>query len=493
VRKLRIGLAQACRSGHGLSARARLLDRLRAEWGFTLIELAIASILLLTVGPPVVAVIVTSSQLGAKDLRQSSADALAAAKIEVIRGMPYDSIGFPGGNPPGTITGSNQLFYGPSTLNGQAITIAYQITYVDDHGAKTQTYADYKRVVVTVTRTSDGTVLATKTTNVAALTGAPDGGSEYLDIRRLLVDMATGNPPLSNVSVSIANGPSAPRAGTTNSAGSVIFPLLAPDTNTSNYYDVTAALAGYSTYPGDLPYAGTGSPAISLEQINHLTGYDDLQTIHMYQNGSVVTVTVYKSDGVTPFPSAATVYMGANTGLAGNTATATVGSPTSASISQLQLGNSYVSPTVSTISIYPANYAFSGQYGTAASMTYANPQLTVAVPNNYPTDLTKTVKLIMYANPVTSNTTLTVTVKRGASNVQNAHVEVSSAATGVANAPSVYLWGNTNSSGQAVFIIPKGTGFTIKATDARASTASLTAQNFSAAGSTSTATVTITP
>ena len=181
------------------------------------------------------------------------------------------------------------------------------------------------------------------------------------------------------------------------------------------------------------------------------------------------------------------------TGLAGNTATATVGSPTSASISQLQLGNSYVSPTVSTISIFPGNYAFSGQYGTAASMTYANPQLSVAVPNNYPIDLTKTVKLIMYANPVTSNTTLTVTVKRGGSNVQNAHVEVSSSATGVANAPSVYLWGNTSSSGTAAFIIPKGADFTIKATDARGSTASITNQSFAAAGSTSTATVTITP
>jgi len=476
-----------------LALAAGLLRRARGERGFTLIELAIASVLLLTIGPPVVAVLVSSSQMGRQDLIQSSADALATSKMELIRGMPYDNIGFSNGNPPGIITASTPALLYTSTLNGQAISISYQISYVNDHGAATQTYADYKRVVVTITRTSDSKVLSTKTTDVTNLTGLADGGSDYLDIRRTVVDMATGNPPLSNVTVSIANGPSAPRTDYTNSVGNVIFPLLAPNTSTSNFYDVTASLSGYSTYPADLPYSGTGSPAISLEQINDLTGFDDNQTIHLYKNGAVVTVTVYKSDGVTPFPSAAAVYMGANTGLAGNTATATVGSPTSASISQLQLGNSYVSPTVSTISIYPANYAFSGQYGTAGSMTYANPQLTVSVPNNYPTDLTKTVKLIMYANPVTSNTTLTVTVKRGASNVQNAHVEVSSAATTVANAPSVYLWGNTNSSGQAVFIIPKGKAFTIKATDARASTASLTNQDFSAAGSTSTATVTITP
>ena len=277
--------------------------------------------------------------------------------------------GFPGGNPAGTIASTNQLFYGPTTLNGQTVAISYQISYVDDHGAKTQTYADYKRVVVTIT--GNGNVLATKTTNVAALTGAAGGGSEYVTIRRLVVDMAAGNPPLANVPVSIANGPSAPRSDTTNAAGSVIFPQLTVNPNTSSFYDVTASAAGYSTYPGDLPYAGTGSPAISLEQVNHLTGNDDLQTIHLYANGIATKVNVYKSDGVTPFPASTTVYMGA--GLAGNTGTAAVGSPTSATISQLQLGNSYLSPAVSTISIFPGNYTFSAQSGTAGSMTYAAP------------------------------------------------------------------------------------------------------------------------
>jgi hypothetical protein len=477
---------------HARAPRGRsrpLLARLRSEVGFGLVELMIASAILLLLGSPIVAVLVTSSQMGASSLTDSSADALAAAKIELVRAMPYDDIGFPDGNPPGTITSSNTLFYGPTKLNGQSISISYDITYVNDHGAKTQTYADYKRVVVTVTRTSDDAVLSTKTTDIAALTGAADGGSEYLDIRRNVVDMSTGNPGLEGASVSIANGPSAPRTDTTDANGSVIFPLLTPDTSTTNYYDVSASLGGYSTYPPDLPYSGTGSPAVSLEQINHLTGYDDLETIHMYKNGSSATVDVYKSDGVTPFPSSTTVYMGS--GLAGNTATANVGSPTAATISSLQLGNSYVSPNVSTISIYPGNYTFSGQSGNASSMTYANPQTSVAVPNNYPTDLSKTVKLIMYANPVTSNATVTVTVKRGSSKVQNAHVEISSSATGVTNAPSVYVWGDTNSSGQVVLIVPRGSGYTITATDARDSTASLTGQTFSS--STASPSLTISP
>ncbi len=467
------------RPGRGLT----WTERLGGEDGFGLVELMVASILLLIVGTPIVALLVSSSQLGSRALVQSSADALATAKIELVRALPYDSVGFPGGNPPGTIDSSNQLFYGPSTLNGQDISIAYAITYVDDHGAKTQTYADYKRVVVTVTNTQDGTVLATKTTDVSGLTG----GSNYLDIRRDVIDMATGSPPLANATVSLASGPSAPRTDTTNTDGSVVFPQLTPNPSTSNFYDVTASLAGYNTYPADLPYSGTGNPAISLEHVNHLTAVDDLQSIRMYESGVAATVNVYEPDGVTPFPASSTVYMGA--GLAGNTATAPAGSP--ATVNQLQLGNHYLTPAVSTIPIYPGNYTFAAQSGTAGSMTYSVPQTSVAVPNNYPTDLAKTVNLLMYANPVTSNTTLTVTVKRGGSNVQDAHVEVSSTSTGAANAPSVYVWGDTNYWGQVSLIVPQGRGYTVQATDARGSTASLTNQTFSS--STSSSTVTITP
>jgi hypothetical protein len=83
-----------------------------------------------------------------------------------------------------------------------------------------------------------------------------------------------------------------------------------------------------------------------------------------------------------------------------------------------------------------------------------------------------------------------VTVKRGSSSLSNAHVEVSSTATGAANAPSVYLWGNT-SSGTATFIIPRGVKYTVTATDARGSTASLTNQSY--ASSTGSASLTVTP
>jgi hypothetical protein len=320
--------------------------------------------------------------------------------------------------------------------------------------------------------------------------------------------MATGNPPLANVAVSLAGGPSAPRSDVTDSLGSVIFPALTVNPNTSNFYDVSASLSGYSTFPADLPYAGTGSPATSPEQVNHLTGNDDFNTIYMYKNGAAVTVNVYKSDGVTPFPGSSTVYMGATSGgamppgyvpgVAGNTATAAP----SATITQLQLGNSHVTPAANTISIFPGSYEFSAESGTASSMTYATPQTPVSVPNNYPTDLTKTVNLVMGASPCTSNTTLTVTVKRSGSAVQNAHVEVypsnTPRNTGVPSAPNVLVWGNTAGSpttGQVTLIVPRnpttgGYSYTIQATDARGSTGTTTQALTTA---TSSATVNIAP
>jgi prepilin-type N-terminal cleavage/methylation domain-containing protein len=475
-----------------------MLALLRSENGFTLIELIFASIILLIVSAPITAIVLTSSELARTSLQRTSVDKVAGAKIELIEAMPYDNIGLSGGNPSGTITSTSpSLLYTPTKINGTPITISYTFSYINDHGAKTVTYGDYKQVVVTIKNTTTGAVLSTKTADIASLAGAADGGADYVDIRRNVVDMAAGSPALSGVTMNLTGGPSAPRSDTSNSSGSVIFPELTANTSSTNFYDIATSLTGYSTYPGDLPYPGTGSPAISLEQVNHQTGADDLQTIHMYKNGISATVNIYKSNGTTVWPSASTVYMNANSGsnvtdgIAGTTAS--VAANSFANINTLSLDNSYISPAVTTINVFPANYEISAESGTASSMTYATPQ-TVAVPSNYPTTLTQTVNLVMGASPCTSNTTLTVTVKRGSSTVQGAHVEVYSTATGQTNAPSVWLWGDTNSSGQVSLIIPtntSGKSYTIKATDARGSTYTATSQSFTS--STGSATLTITP
>jgi hypothetical protein len=477
-----------------------VLGRLRAQEGFTLVELIFATMIMLIASAPITSVLLSSSRLASKSLQRSSIDKVTAAKLELIEAMPYDNIGFTGGNPSGTITSSApSLLYTPTSVNGTPITISYDFSYVNDHGAKTVTYGDYKQVVVTVTNTTTGAVLDTKTANIASLAGAADGGADYVDIRRNVVDMASGSPALSGVTVNLTSGPSAPRSDTTNSVGGVIFPELAANTSNTNFYDVSTSLSGYSTYPGDLPYTGTATPATSLEQVNHQTGADDLQTIHMYKNGIAATVNVYKSNGTTPWPSSSTVYMNANSGtsvtdgIAGTAVNLTA--PTYvATISSLSLDNSYAVPSaVNTVNVFPANYEISAESGTAASMTYAPPQ-TVAVPSNYPTTLSQTLNLLMGASPCTTNTTLTITVKRGSTSLTGAHVEVYSTATGQSTAPNVYVWGDT-SSGTVSLIVPRNPStsysYTIKATDARGSTATLTNQSFTS--STGSATVTITP
>jgi prepilin-type N-terminal cleavage/methylation domain-containing protein len=486
------------------SGPAPLLRRLRAEGGFTLIELLIATVILLIASAPITSVLLTGSHIAAADLERSGAEKLAASKIQLIQAMPYDNIGFVGGNPSGTLTTTETTppLFTPTTLNGHSISISYDFSYVNDHGAKTTTYADYKQATVTITDTGTNTTLATMTANIAALNGDLDGGSEFVDIRRNVVDMATGTPALSGVTLNLATGPSAPRSDTTNSAGSVIFPELTANTGNTNFYNVTASLAGYSTYPGDLPYTGTGNPAISLEHVNHQTGADDLQTIHMYQNGINATVNVYKSNGTVLWPTASTVYMGAagssivTQGIAGNAVTTASPSISTATFGSLMLGNSYlVSGSGSTVNVFPDNYEFSAESGSTSAMTYATPQASVTVPSNYPTSLTQTVNLVMGASPCPTNTTVTVTVKRGTTAVQDAHVEISSTATGQSTAPSVYVWGDTSSSGTVSLIVPRNPStsysYTIRATDARGSTYTATNQSFTS--SSGTATLTITP
>ena len=196
----------------------------------------------------------------------------------------------------------------------------------------------------------------------------------------------------------------------TSSTGSVIFPQLIVNPNTSNFYDVTASLARLQHLPGRSPVRRNREPSHqprageSSDRQRRPSDHSSLCKRHRHEGQRL---QVGRRDAVS----------GVGDRLHGRRprrehGTAAVGSPTSATINQLQLGNGYLSPAVSTIQIFPGNYTFSAQSGTAASMTYAAPQTNVAVPNNYPTDLSKTVNLLMYASPVTANSTVTVTVKR---------------------------------------------------------------------------------
>src|SRR5690242_10797355 len=161
----------------GMVNRAR--KRLGGEDGFTIIELLTASMILLLVSVPLTAVLTSASVIQRLAQQRTGAEQLAAAEIEQVRGTAYDLIGTTGGNPPGNFPGSQQ-----STVGGTRMLVKTQISYVNDPAPGTfQTYADYKKIVVTVTRVRDGKVLGQKTTYVSATGAAPYGGINQVTIK----------------------------------------------------------------------------------------------------------------------------------------------------------------------------------------------------------------------------------------------------------------------------------------------------------------------
>ncbi|MBX5474942.1 MAG: hypothetical protein IRZ20_08015, partial [Thermoleophilia bacterium] len=310
------------------------------------------------------------------------------------------------------------------------------------------TYADYKKVVVTVTRSSDGALLAQKTTYVAASAAAPDNGQDYVAIKRQVVDMDSTSTPLAGVSVSIATGPSAPRSDTTDASGSVLFPALTAAAGGS-VYDVTASLAGYSTFPQDLPTWAPGHVTLTPGQV------DGPKQIRLYRNGISLTVNLVDASG-SPFTGGAAVYVGSP--VCGQVASVPAGA-SSTTIASVVLGNAYAN--VGTIPIPPMTFTVSAQSGSKLSA----PQQ-VTVPRSYPSDLTQAVTLALPSSGAGSMTPLTVTVTKGGVAVPNAHVEVAN------TSPGVYLFGLTNASGVATFSVPSSsTRYAVTATDALGATA----------------------
>lgn len=416
----------------------------------------VTSLILMAIIGPISAIMIASGSSSARTRLSTSADQLAASKIELIRGMDYDFIGVSQGNPSGTLPSTPQSV----TVGNTAATVSYKVSYVDDHGAKTQTYADYKLVTVTVTRVSDGKILSQKTTYVASAEGAPNGGQDYVVIKRQFVDMDAATTALGGVAVALTNGPSAPRNDVTDTNGNVIFPELKVNT-VSNWYDTKGTLANYTTYPQDLP-----PWAVAHGQYLYGTT-DGFKSIRMYKTGISVPVTLSGFSGGGTW----TVYMGGP--VCGNTLTPTgSGSTGSGTFSSCNLNNTYLPLT--NVAIPPISFTFSATRNVGGSgMTYSAPVTTSVRPATYPNaPLTSpTVSLSMYPNPVPSSSTISMTAKvtKGGSAVNGAVIEVTNTSTGNANAPSIYLYAPSNSSGQATFTLAKptsgSTSYTVKATD----------------------------
>jgi hypothetical protein len=358
---------------------------------------------------------------------RTGADQIAAAQVEYVRSLPYDSIGVTTGNPPGVISSSPVT----KTTAGSVYKVATAVTYINDPVAGTpQTYADYKKVVITVSRASDSQQLAQKTTYVSSPGAAPVGGVDYVTIKSKVIDSAT-LLPIPGAAIALATGGSTIRTDTADAAGTAIFPALPTAT-----YNLTVSTPGYNTLKDDAsPNANSQSTPAKGTTWN--------STIRVYKPSSI-TVLLKTSSGAT-FTGTATV----------------IASSTRGNQSFSVGGGALVITGINGEQVVP-NVAGGYTMAAQASGGLFSAASNKVVPNNYPADLTSTYTLTLNSY-TTRNLQITVKNKTGGL--------VSGAAVQVSGGPAAtLLTGTTNASGVLTLAVPSGsTTYTVTASSGTSS------------------------
>lgn len=128
------------------------MKRILAEKGFSMIEIMVATFLLFFALSILITVIGGAATILSNSRALDRATYLANEKIEFIRSLPFDSVGYvtpDATEPAGTLPRSETV-----TIAGNQFTIDYSIKWVDDPkdlvGAADPNPNDYKRVIITV-------------------------------------------------------------------------------------------------------------------------------------------------------------------------------------------------------------------------------------------------------------------------------------------------------------------------------------------------------
>lgn len=280
-----------------LRIRSRRLRRALARSdGISMVEVVIALVLLEIIGAAL-AGLLTSSTAATRLARQRTlAQQAALNQIETIRSMAYTDVGIVNGNPPGTLAPTTSVNTG-----GLVATLTTKVSYVNDPGPLSYTsYANYKKVVVTVRRNSDSAQLAQETTYVAPPVKASESNAV---ITARVVDYGNSTQ-VANVPVALSTGPSAPRNDTTDASGSVIFAGLTPNptSGAQAYYDLSV-----TPPPGYVTLYDTVSPA-QPAHVQLSPGQTWPTALYVYRPATVY-VQLQNSDGTT-FAGNATVTVG---------------------------------------------------------------------------------------------------------------------------------------------------------------------------------------
>src|SRR4051812_35309891 len=230
-----------------------LLPAARGEQGFTLVESMMAMVLLVMVGTSLSGLLASAVANYGTARERTLSEQLVQDEIEAIRRTPFSQVGLPNGNPSCAPCPSFMVASRPVVVTGLRATMNLQISYVDDQTPNSyRTYANYKKVVVTVVRSSDSKQLMKEVTYLSA--AAKNAATESV-ITALIFDYYN-NTPLQGATVNLGTGPSAPRTDITDASGKAIFPALTanPTSGAQAYYDLTVSPPfGYTMLKDDLP------------------------------------------------------------------------------------------------------------------------------------------------------------------------------------------------------------------------------------------------
>jgi len=413
----------------------------------------IAAILLVIAAAALAGVMTASIASTSVARDRTLAEQAAADKVESIRRLPYDQVGLVGGNPVGGVAATSSF-----TRGGLTATITTAISYVNDPTPSSYTTAaNYKKVVVLVTRTRDGKQFTKVQTFVAPPARAPYGGINNAIVNAQIVDYAL-KTPVEGASVTIANGPDPTRTDMTDSTGTVSFAALTPNpvSGPTAYYDLSVVKTGFQTLDTD------ASPsAVSHVQ---LAPSQTLPAPIQIFRPATIDVRVEDSDG-TPYTASTAL-----TAYSDRTKATSTFAVTGGHMSITALAGFAVVPGV--------QYTLAARTSTGLCAS-PPPQY---VPDDYPHDV------------LTSTFTLTLTpCSTGtlAINVQQLSADVPGADVTVTGGPShVTFTGTTDADGDVSIDVPAGTGYTVTA-DKLGQSASTTAT--ATTGSTTDVSITLPP
>lgn len=442
------------------------LGAIRAEVGFTLIEVLLAGVMLAIIGAPITAVLASGATIGRLARERTGVDQLAQTQIETIRTLGYTQVGTVGGNPPGTLAASTS-----TTLpSGEAVTVTTRVTWVSDPAGAYVTNADYKKVVLTVARTSDGKQLAQDTTYVASASAPPLSGTSWVQIKRTVLD-AVKATPMVGASVNLTGGPSSEnRTDTTDASGAVLFPALNSSSNSLPVYTLATTYTGYFVFPDDI---SPGSPS----SIPSTPGLSSTGVVRMYLPTSL-TVNLQNSSGA-PYTGGAWIALDSSRcgvqpavmNIPSGQSSIVFTTCTYANGKTVPLPPNVLGQTPLDDKYYVTAWANTGGLWSSGTA--------VSVPSSYPTTLTQSVT-VKLGSTVYTTKTVTVKVTKGGSNDTNARVEVTGGPAGV------NLYGVTGGSGTVSFTIPvtgTATTYTVYANDMGAAVNGSPAPTFSSSAS----------